>query len=98
MRKWLLLILIGIFVFAISSCSTKVSVPKAEAEKIATTQLQEYCQRKGISPSLFPPPEVSSETGLPWVFDYTSNGLPRHLVRITIDEYGKIETSMMIDE
>lgn len=65
MKRYFLLILIASAAIAVVGCSQqKQDTPKAEAEKIATEALQEYCRKEGLSFSQFPPPEVLSEPGL----------------------------------
>ncbi len=98
MKKYFLLVFIVFVVTVVIGCSRqKQTILREDAEKIASETLHKYCHRKGLSASQFPPPEVSSEPGVPWVFDYTSDGVPRRLLRITIDEYGAVELSHMTE-
>ena len=80
---------------SVSGCTRVVT--EAEARELAEAKLQEYARPEKIDRSSFGVPEVSSSTGHPWVFDYTSETVPRHLVRILVDSRDRIETHRMID-
>ena len=90
-----------LFVFAIcislvaTNCNRSIS--KDKAGQIAASRLKEYCKQEGLVIARFSKPEISSDEKHPWIFDYTSNTSPRHLIRIYIDRYGNAEIHRMIE-
>jgi len=76
-------------------CGPQMS--ESDAESLAINKLKEYSKKEGISFEQFGKPEVSSDEKHPWIFDFQSNGSPRHLVRIYVNRNGDVEINRMIE-
>ena len=95
-KRGLTILLIVLTAIALSSCRKELT--RAQAEQLAATRLQKYCQEKGLAVSQFSAPVVSSDKEFPWIFDYgPSTSSPRHLVRIYIDGFGHTEIHNLIE-
>jgi hypothetical protein len=91
-----LLLLSALAVWWMSACMP--SLTETEARRLAEQRLDVYAQAERLDPAAFGNPEISSEPGHPWVFDYTSDTSPRHLVRIYVDSWADVEIHRMIEE
>jgi hypothetical protein len=74
------------------------AVTEAEAAKLAAQRVDDYAEGEGLDPSAFGKPIISSEPGHPWVFDYTSDTMPSHLLRIYVNSRDDVEIHRMIEE
>lgn len=79
----------------VASCSSPLS--EDEATQLAQDRIDEYARAESLASSAFGKPSISSEPGHKWIFDYTSDTSPRHLVRIYVDARDKVEVTRMID-
>ena len=75
------------------------AIDEAEAFDIASTRLRVYAQEEGIPLEEMGKPRVTRPVDgySSWVFDYTSNGNPRHLVRIYVRRNGTTELNRLIE-
>ena len=74
------------------------SLTETEARRLAEQRLGDYAQAERLDLAAFGKPEISSEPGRPWVFDYATDKSPRHLVRIYVDSRQDVEIHRMIEE
>mgnify|MGYP001467748249 CR=1 FL=1 len=79
----------------VASCSSPLS--EDEVKRLAQERIDEYARAESLASSAFGKPSFSSEPGHKWIFDYTSDTSPRHLVRIHVDARDKVEVARMID-
>ncbi len=95
-QRYFLLLLFCLSLLGLPHCKHPLTQKNAEA--LAQKSLQEYCMQENLSPELFQAPTLSAEGPYPWIFDYESKTVPKHLVRIYVDTEGKVERHRMIDE
>lgn len=79
----------------VAGCSSPLG--EHEAKRLAQRSIEEYAKAEMLASSAFGAPNISSEPGHEWVFDYSSNTSPRHLVRIYVDASGKVEVNRLVD-
>lgn len=91
-----LLLLLALAASWMSACMPSLS--ETEARRLAVQRLHDYAQAERLDPAAFGKPEISSEPGHPWVFDYTSDTSPGHLVRIYVDSRQGVEIHRMVEE
>lgn len=74
----------------------KSSMTQNEAKKIASDKLAWYCQQEHLGTADFGEPRTSKEKS-DYVFDYTSQSKPVHLVRIYVTSSGGTELHRLIE-
>jgi len=74
------------------------ALTEAEARTLAAQRVDDYAEAESLDPAAFGKPTISSEPGPPWVFDYSSDTMPRHLVRIYVNSRGDVEIHRMLEE
>lgn len=85
-----------LLVFLIGGCAPALTA--IEARRLADQKLNYYAEAEHLDLALFSQPTLSSAPGHPWIFDYTSNTRPRHLIRIYVNSRDDIEIHRMIEE
>ncbi len=74
------------------------ALTRVEATSLAEQQLGDYVEAESLDRATFGKPAISTAPGHPWVFDYTSDTLPRHLLRIYVNSREDVEIHRMIEE
>jgi outer membrane protein assembly factor BamE (lipoprotein component of BamABCDE complex) len=94
-------LLLWILVAALAASAIGACMPaltEHEAKTLADKRVAEYAEGENLDRASFGSPEISSEPGHPWVFDYTSNTAPRHLLRIYVNSREEVEIHRMVEE
>jgi len=86
--------LIVLLFFSLAMCGCSIS--SQEAEEIAGESIHEYIVQSQLNKEDFANPVVSMDGGK-WIFDYHSDTVPKHLVRIYVDQRGNVEVHRMIE-
>ena len=68
-----------------------------EVETIAKSEIEKYSKKAGIPIASFSQFEIASNSQFPWVISCETDRFPKHYLYISIDQFGRIETSRLIE-
>jgi len=88
----LLLFLTGLLFHACGS-----DIDRKTADKLAKEAVEKYCQQEDLTFAKFSIPGVVDQ-GKWWLYNYTYEGKPRHLLSVIVHKDGETEVSRMIEE
>ena len=95
----LLYVVIAVAVFFISAGCTKKEITQKDALRIAEVNLAKYSVRNQISVTQFDKPEIRYfNDSQMWEIYYQSRGVPKHMVVISVDNYGGNEMNFKVEE
>ena len=96
-RAWLNLLPIVLFAILVVESACDREVGAVEARAAAALRLEEYRAEERLPRGVFGAAKMHPEAGYPWVFDYSSATVPRHLVRIYVDAHGRTTLHRMVE-